>query len=173
MRFLFLVMLSLASLSVHAKVFQVADTGITLDAPLGFEKLTKSFVKQNWNKNDRPLWAIGNKTGTTTITYQLKENDISGVPLGALNRAMKTVYDRAIPGMIWEKRKVRNIGGKDWLLMEMTSDAPNFDMHNIILIKALDGKMLLLTISAALKDFEKLEADLRKTVDSIKFTEKS
>lgn len=172
MKILLLILLSLTAVVAQAKPFQIADTGITLDAPKGFGKLTSTFIRRNWNKSDTPKWAIGNKSGTTTITYQLKPNDISGVPLRALNRSMKTVYDRAIPGIIWEKRKVSKIGGQDWLLMEMSSDAPDFDMHNIILIRPHAGKMMLITISAALKDFDKLEADLWAAVESIKFTEK-
>ncbi len=53
----------------------------------------------------------------------------------------------------------------------MTSHAIDTDIYNIMLITSLKEKMLVLNFNSTAKEFPEIEASLRKSIQSIEFTE--
>ncbi len=73
-----------------------------------------------------------------------------------------------IPGIEWKKNEIIEHSGQKWVLMEMTSNAVDTDIYNILLMTGFDGKMLVFNFNSTKKDFPKYEAELRKSLKSVK-----
>ena len=52
--------------------------------------------------------------------------------------------------------------------MEMTSNAVDTDIYNIMLLTGVEEKMLVFNFNSTKKDFPKYEAALRKSLNSVK-----
>ena len=51
--------------------------------------------------------------------------------------------------------------------MEMTSNAVDTDIHNIMMLTGIDGKMLVFNFNSTREDFPRYEEELRKSLNSI------
>ena len=62
--------------------------------------------------------------------------------------------------------------GQQWIYLEMSSRAIDTDIHNIMLITPLQGKMLIFNFNSTKAEFPKVEAELRASINSIAFKPK-
>ncbi len=162
-----LIMIALTSVCL-AKEITVADSGITFDAPDEFVPLPQEIIDAKWPSSRAPRWVIGNASGATTIAYDIKPNDISAAPLSGLMNSFKTVFDRVVPGIEWIKREVIDISGKKWIYLEMTSNAIDTDIHNIMLVTSYGKDMLIFNFNSTKEEFSQYESELRDSVNTIK-----
>ncbi len=153
---------------LRADPIEVAKTGITFEAPEGFEPLAKEIIALKWPANRAPAYAVGNESASTTVAYDLKPNNIPQKDLPAVKKSFTKFFERMIPGLQWKKNKIVEISGQNWILMEMTTDAIDTDIYNIMLVTGYKGKMLLFNFNSTKEDFPKYEAKLRKSLRSIK-----
>lgn len=156
-----------------AKDIQVSDTGISFVAPDEFQPLSQDLIDAKWPQKSAPKWVVGNETASTTIAYDLKPNDISAAPLPDLMNYFKTTFDRIIPGIEWKKREVIELSGKSWVYLEMTSNAIDTDIYNIMLLTSYGKEMLIFNFNSTKKDFSKYESELRKSVTTIQLPQQA
>ena len=72
-----------------------------------------------------------------------------------------------IPGIQWKKNEIIEHSGQKWLLMEMTSNAIDTNIYNMLLLTGHEGKMLVFNFNSTKEDFPKYEAALRKSLKSV------
>ncbi|VAW44950.1 hypothetical protein MNBD_GAMMA04-274 [hydrothermal vent metagenome] len=161
-----LILLTFSS-SLFAKEVNISDTGISFIAPDEFQPLSQEIIDVKWPKKRAPKWVIGNESASTTIAYDLKPNDISTAPLPELMNYLKTNFDRLIPGIEWKKREIIELSGKNWVYLEMTSNAIDTDIHNIILLTSYGREMLMFNFNSTKEEFSKYETELRKSLRTI------
>ena len=161
-----IIMATLPTLSIADEI-SITDTGITFDAPADFIKLSDDLISKKWPSNRAPAWAVSTETGSTTIAYDLKPNDISNAPFDQLLSTFETMFERVIPGIEWIDRKVIEIDDKEWIFLEMTSSAIDTDIHNIMLATSYGADMLVFNFNSTVEEFASYEAELRKSIDSI------
>lgn len=150
-----------------AKEISISDTGISFNAPDEFQPLSQNLIDAKWPQNNAPKWVVGNKSASTTIAYGLKPNDISAVPLPELMNHFKTTFDRVIPGIDWKKREIIKLSGKSWIYLEMTSNAIDTDIYNIMLVTSYGKEMLIFNFNSTKEDFSKYESELRNSAKTI------
>lgn len=73
--------------TLSADPIKVADTEVTFEAPEDFKPLSKEIIAAKWPTNRAPAFAIGTPSGTTTVAYDLKPNNI---PQEALPEVQKS-----------------------------------------------------------------------------------
>ena len=151
-----------------AEPIKVAGTEVTFDPPECFEPLSKEILAIKWPTNRAPAYAIGTPTGTTTVAYDLKPNNIPQEALPEVQKSFTQFFDRMIPGIIWKKNKIIEHSGQKWLMMEMTSRAFDTDIYNILLMTGFKGKMLVFNFNSTKEDFAKYEDALRESQESIR-----
>lgn len=160
-------MLMLLSFLCVAQDISIPGTGISFNAPNKFDKLPQEIIDVKWPKKNAPKWAIGNKTASTTIAYDLKPHDISNAPLNKLKESFVSLFNRMIPGISWKQTKIVTISGKKWLHLEMTSNAIDTDIYNIMLVTSYGKQMLTFNFNSTKSDFKNYETALRKSIGSI------
>ncbi|EPJ46482.1 MAG: hypothetical protein OFPII_20250 [Osedax symbiont Rs1] len=168
MKFLLGFMMLTFSLASMAQAISISDSGISFDAPDEFQPVAQQIIDIKWPQKNAPKWVVGNKSASTTIAFDLKPNDISTVPLSAVMKHFKKTFDRVIPGIEWKKREIIELSGKKWLFLEMTSNAIDTDIYNIMLLTSYGKQMLIFNFSSTKEDFAKYETALRNSIQSIK-----
>jgi len=160
--------LILLSSALFADPIKVGDTDVTFEAPEGFQPWSKAMISTKWPTNRPPAYAVGIPSGSTTIAYDLKPNNISQEELPKAQKSFTQLFERLIPGINWKKNEIIEHSGQKWLLMEMTSNAIDTDIYNIMLLTGFKDKMLVFNFNSTKKDFPKYEAELRKSLQSVK-----
>ena len=154
--------------ALFAEPIKVADTEVTFEAPEDFKPLSKEIIATKWPTNRAPAYAIGTPSGSTTVAYDLKPNNIPQEALPEVQKSFTELFERMIPGIAWKKNEIIEQSGQKWLLMEMTSNAVDTDIYNIMLMTGFEGKMLVFNFNSTKEDFPKYEAALRKSLKSVK-----
>ena len=157
-------MLSIA----FAEPIKVGDTQVTFEAPEEFKPLGKEIISTKWPTNRAPAYAVGTPTGTTTVAYDLKPHSIPQESLPEVQKTFTQLFAQMIPGIKWKKNEIIEHSGQKWILMEMTSNAVDTDIYNIMLVTGFEGKMLAFNFNSTKEEFPKFEAELRKSLSSIK-----
>jgi hypothetical protein len=110
---------------------------------------------------------VGNKRRTTTIAYDLKPESIPADKLDEVRLSFEQTFQRIVPGLVWIERKTIELSGRKWIYLEMSSSAVDTDIHNIILVTAFEGKMLVFNFNSTKEEFPKVEQTLRSSLQSI------
>ena len=152
---------------LSAKEIQISGTDITFIAPDEFKELPQELIDLKWPQKAAPKWVVGNATASTTIAYDLKPNDISSAPLPDLMEYFKQTFDRIIPGIEWKDRQIIELSGHKWIFPEMTSNAIDTDIYNIMLVTSYGKEMLAFNFNSTKEDFPKYEVKLRESMQSI------
>ena len=159
--------LFIITFTLHANPIKVGETEVTFVAPEGFKPLGKELIALKWPTNRAPAYVVGTLTGSTTIAYDLKPNKIPQKDLPEVQKSFTKLFSRIIPGIKWKKNEIIELSGQKWIMLEMTSNAVDTDIHNIMLVTGYKGKMLIFNFNSTKEDFPKHEAKLRKSLKSI------
>jgi hypothetical protein len=153
--------------TLSADQINVAGTGVTFEVPEDFKPLSKEIIAIKWPTNRAPAYAVGTPSGKTTVAYDLKPNNIPQEALDGVQKSFTQLFERMIPGIAWRKNEIIKHSGQKWLLMEMTSNAVDTDIYNILLMTGYQGKMLVFNFNSTKEDFPKYEAALRRNLKSV------
>lgn len=154
-----------------AEPINVAETEVSFDPPKGFNPLSKEIIALKWPTNQAPTYVVGTPTGSTTVAYDLKPHNIPQEELPEVQKYFTQLFKRMIPGIAWKKNEIIEHSGQKWLMMELTSNAVDTDIYNIMLITGFEEKMLIFNFNSTKEDFPKYEAALRESLKSIKLPE--
>ncbi|MEM7358935.1 MAG: hypothetical protein AAF431_07555 [Pseudomonadota bacterium] len=173
MKLFFITILLIFSSGLSAKQISLPNSGVSFIAPDEFAPLSKEIMEIKWPSSRAPAWAIGNSSGSTTIAYDIKPNDISGAPLSEVMDSSEQLFDRMIPGIEWKERRILNLADQEWIFFEMTSNALDTDIYNIMLVSSYGKEMIVFNFNSTKEDFPKYEKQLRKSIESIKVSKES
>ena len=148
---------------------QVAPSGyiFVFDAPEGFDPLSAEMLANKWpTLNIPPQYAVGNQSGQTTIAYDLKSNpDLS---LDELMVGMIFTFNRVIADIKWIDQGFIELDGQEWIYLELTSNAVDKNIHNMMLITEMGTQLLMLNFDSTKEEFPIYEKALRESIQSIR-----
>ena len=153
---------------VHAEMVEIPGTGITFVAPDEFGPISQEVIDIKWPNRNAPKFVVGNEAATTTIAYDIKPRDISNIDMSELKTAFETTFDRMVPGILWKRREVIEHDGRKWVYLEMTSNAIDTDIYNIMLFTSLGKEMLIFNFNSTKEDFPTYESALRESLKTIR-----
>ena len=148
---------------------EIPNTNISFTPPKEFQFFSKEVIEAKWPIRRAPQWVIGSESTATSIAYGVRPNDISAVPLVQLMGHLKQSVNRMVPGAKFIKTEIDQINGKDWIYLELTSNAINADIHNIVLATSYQKQMVLLNFNSTKDEFPLYESALRTSIQSISF----
>jgi hypothetical protein len=150
-----------------AETTTVPETNISFTPPAGFTPLTQEELDIKFPSKNGPKFALGNERRTTTVAYDVKDVPMTVDTLKTNLEPIGESMARVIPGAVWVDKKMVRLAGLDWAYFEMTSNALDADIHNIILMGPWQGKMIVFNFNATKADFATLESALRASMESI------
>ena len=146
---------------------RVGDSAASFEPPTGFRPLSQEVIDQKWASKRGPRFVVGNERATTTVAYDLKPNRIPQDRLHELQPVFEQVMERSVPGIRWVRKETIELAGQRWLFLELTSNAVDTDIHNIMLITGLGEQMLIFNFNSTRDEFPKVESALRASLRSI------
>jgi len=153
---------------VYAGTVEVGGTGITFVAPDEFEPLSQEMIDVKWPNKNGPRFVVGNERATTTIAYDVKAQDLSGTSMDELRASLEQTFNRIIPGIQWQENSVIEHEGREWVYLEMTSNAIDTDIYNIMMLGGVGQKMIIFNFNSTKEEFPKYEEILRHSLKSIR-----
>jgi hypothetical protein len=171
-RLLALVLFPCLAFTAQAGDVATPDAVVTLTVPDDFTALSREEIQRKWPTSaSAPSFAVGNKSRSTSIAYDLKPNPLRQEELGQALQAFEGVFTRIVPGIDWKRREIIEMAGRQWVMLELTSSAVDTDIYNIMLITAYRGRMLAMNFNSTKQDFEAMEPALRRSVASLRLKE--
>jgi hypothetical protein len=158
---------SISSLATAAQ-FQVPHSTVFFDAPKGYTQLSVQEIGTKFPSGSGPGFAIGNERRTTTIAYELKSLAVSDEQLIAILPGVAEQMEKAIPGLKWIENGIISLDGRPCIYLEMTSEAKDTDIHNIMLMTPQQSGFLVFNFNSTREEFPAVEAELRKAIESIR-----
>ena len=155
---------------VQAGVIELDGTGISFVAPDEFEPLPQELIDVKWPNRNAPRFVVGNERGTTTIAYDMKPQDLSSADMEEVRAAFEQVFNRVIPGIEWKANRVIEHEGQDWVYFEMSSNAVDTDIYNIVMLTGVGQQMLMFNFNSTKEDFPRYEDLLRESLKSIRLS---
>lgn len=164
--------LSLSCGQAAAATITIPGSTVSFEAPDDFTPLTQEEIAKKWLRAKPPAFAVGNARRTTTIAYDIRNQSVAEDQLEAGLDVFARLFDRLIAGIVWKKKEIAVIGGRRWIYLEMTSNAIDTDIYNILLSAPHEGKLVLFNFNSTKEDFPSLEASLRKAVSTVAIAQK-
>ncbi len=150
-----------------ADKLSLPGSGVRFEAPEGFTPLSTEEIAAKYPRSQPPRYVVGNARRTTTIAYDLKPNRLPADKLAEVQAAFEKTFERMIAGLVWKERKLVTQAGRQWIYLEMTSNAVDTDIHNIMLVTPHKDGMLLFNFNSTKEEFPKMEQALRRSVQTI------
>jgi len=150
----------------RAATVDVPEFGLSFDAPDGFKSVPADIVAVKWK--DAPAFVIGDERAATTIAVDLKPTAVRPDQLPQMEKALENRMPTLLPGLQWIRHELVTIDGRRWAFFEMTSQAQDTGIHNIMLVTSMAGRMLVMNFNSTVRDFPSYEAALRKGVASVR-----
>ena len=159
--------LSLVCGQAAAASFTIPGSTVSFEAPDDFTPLTQEEIAKKWLRAKPPAFVVGNARRTTTIAYDIRNQSVPEDQLEAGLEVFGRLFDRLVAGIVWKKREIAVIGGRRWIYLEMTSNAIDTDIYNILLSTPHEGKLVVFNFNSTKEDFPHVEASLRKAVNTV------
>jgi hypothetical protein len=157
----------LLAFCAKAAEVQIPGTSLWFTAPDGFTELSQKELDVKFPSKTGPRHAIGNERRTTTVAYDTRDVAVTEQILEQQIDDINSTIGRAIPGFVSVARGMRALNGKNWAYFEMTSTAIDADIHNIVLMTAYEGRMVVLNFNSTKADFVAMEPLLRSSISSL------
>lgn len=167
---LFLTIVS--TLLIQAKTISLENGAITFEVPDQFTPLTPNEIKMKYPSVHAPHFVVGNANRSVTIAYNLKD---AGMPpekvvdneLPNAQKAFTHTFNRIVPGIRWIKNEIITQNGKKFIYLELTSNAIDQDIHNIILITFFQKQMFMINFNATKAEFKTIGSTLQNCASSL------
>jgi hypothetical protein len=102
------------------------------------------------------------------VAYDLKPHQIPQDKLDEVQKVFTALFGKIVPIIAWKRNEIIEHEGQKWLFMEMTSEAMDTDIYNMLLVTGFDGQMLVFNFNSTKEEFPKYERMLRDSIKSIR-----
>ena len=138
--------------------------------PDGFAVMSPEIAKVKYPNANRPRYIYANKKTTTSIAVNTMEAKLTDAQLPEFRDFMEKTMTRMIPGCTVLERDVITLNGQRWARLEFMSNAIDTDIHNVLLIAALDGQPVMFNFNSTKEEFPLIENTLTKSMNSIRIS---
>lgn len=168
---LLLAFLSFMAGAAVAKEISLDEGSVVFTVPDEFTPLSAEEIAKKYPRANAPENVIGTADGRrTTVAYQLKAQPVQPAQLPMVQEVLTKALNQSIPGIAWKQNDLIDLAGQKWIMLEMTSEGADQDIHNMVLVTSHKGKMLMFNFNSTKKEFPKVEAKLKSSIRSIILT---
>ena len=164
---LLLALLVSISSAVHAETISVDEGGVTFEAPDDFTPVSEEVLRIKYPSGNAPRFVIGNEGAGTTIAYDIKPSPLPSEQLDAARTSFTELFERMIPGIEWVENKTIDHDGQEWIYFELTSNAIDTEIYNIMLMTGYGDQTLMFNFNSTKEQFGHYESALRQSLQSI------
>lgn len=173
MRRLFAILALTAAVTAHgAETVTLFDGRLTFTLPDGFAIMPPKLKKLKYPNANRPKYIYSNTKTTTSIAVNTMEARLTDSQLPDFRNFIEKSMKRMVPGCRILKRDLINLNGTRWAKLELKSNAIDTDIHNILLMAALDGQPVMFNFNATNDEYPRIKKALEKGINTIRINKK-
>ncbi len=155
--------------TIQLETRNLLDGKIQMLVPTHFEPMSEELIRVKYPMERRPTFVLSNERGTVNIAYDLKTNALSIEELDEAHRAFEKMFRNAYPSATWYRSERTILNGQECFIFEVLTPAIDTEIHNIIVVFSLKGRMLLISINITKELVKEWLPVARKMVESIQF----
>ena len=129
--------------------------------------MPQHIIDLKWQNKTVPRYVVGNERATTTVTYDLKPHQIPQDKLDEIQKVFTALFGKVVPVIEWKRNEISQHDGQKGLFREMTSEAADTDIYNMLLVTGFDSQMLVFNFNSTKEEFPKYERMLRDSIKTI------
>jgi hypothetical protein len=117
---------------------------------------------------NRPQFIYSNEDANVSITITLSAgSSVTESELPDFKNTMENFLTRMTPGIRWISKGYVTINNVRWVKLEMTSNAVDTTIRNIMLITSLNGKPLMLNFNSTENEYPYFKEALDESMNSL------
>lgn len=123
------------------------------DPPQGYTELSAQEIDAKFGCNGRkPIKAFGNASRASTVSVTWSQQKltqaVTQAALPKFKEAMEELLPRLTPGLVFNDRQLRSIGGRQWIYLDSTVPAADTSIRNLMYLSDLGGSMIGVNFNA-------------------------
>lgn len=138
----------------------IPDTGITFVPPIGLQ-----------HDGSTSPFTLRSDDASTAVAVSVKNKDVSAVDIEKLKASFRRVLGKSVPNVEWHQDAIMDIGGRQWILLEMSSRAPGFDLHKLFVATGYRDKLVIYEVNATEDGFKRFQGTIWASILSISLPE--
>lgn len=138
----------------------IPETGITFVPPLGLQ-----------HDGSTSPFTLRSDDASTTVAVSVKNKDVSAVDIDKLKASFRRVLGKSVPNAEWLQDAIMEIEGRQWILLEMSSRAPGFDLHKLFVATSYRDKLLIYEVNATEDGFQRFQGTIWTSILSVNLPE--
>lgn len=159
--------LIIISISADEKIY-FANNKVSFIIPKDFKIMSKENIKKKYSRGTAPEFVYSNEQTTSTIAYGYTPNaDLNLDNLFEFQKFIENTYNRMIPGIKWIKKEIIEINHYKWIFFEIESNAIDTEIHNIILMSAIDNGLISFNFNSVINEFDVYQKVYSNCIETI------
>jgi hypothetical protein len=158
---------TLSSVLAGGQRVAILDGRVSLILPPGFQALTKEEIERKFPQASPPQHVFANDTQSVSIAITLSSSALTQEQLPEFKASMEKTLERNVAGLKWIKRDYETISGQRWIYFELTSQAIDTDIHNLMYFTTLGGKVLMFNFNSTESRYPAMRELLEASKNSI------
>lgn len=144
----------------------------TFEVPDDFIPLSAEEMKKRYGEKPPSKFVVWNEARVATITYEVKNRSVPIEQIQVGLESMVASFERAIPELRWEEKKIVELSGQNWALLEFIRPGrvPGKDFRSFVIFTPHRERILMFTFEVLESEFPKAEKALRGCIASIKLS---
>lgn len=167
LRALLLLVGALLSTPVLAGNFSFPQVGMSVTTPTGFSLVLGNDLLSLYPITRAPQFVLANADRTVTVSFDLKNHNISELSAAQLLPIFERVFEKRVPGLVWKVRKLLEQDRQQVLHLEFLSKDGARTYYNMMRVAAVNDQMQVFNLGCLDSEFGANEATLRDIVNSV------
>lgn len=147
----------------------LAGTTLSMDVPADFVKMPQDVIDLKYSRGRPPgtVYSTPGPSWAVNIAFDKRDVAVSPTQLKDVRASLERSV-AGVPGFRWVSRGVRQIGGRDWVVMQFWVQGLDTTLYNDLRATSDGGKLLLVTANVTKELYPKYGKALGAALDSLK-----
>lgn len=140
---------------------------VTLLAPGNFTPLPENLLKSKYPSEWRPSEVLSNESGSVNLAFNHASGEIPD-DVDVLREGLSEPFHKIYAEAEWLRDEVVEVNGRKFVQFEMITRSLDGDIHNILYMTPLDGRLLLISFNTTMDEAPRWLEIGRRMLQSIK-----
>ena len=163
--------LALSTLAAHAVDITMPSGVLKVDMPKGYTELSAAEIDSKFGRNGRkPLKAYGNakRTSTVSVSWSEMKKPLTQESLPELKAAMEDMMPKLTQGLVFNDKKMVNVGDRQWVLLDSTVPAIDTKLRNMMYLSDMGGNMVGVNFNSTAEEFASQQSAFEAAARTLK-----
>lgn len=141
---------------------------VQLDMPEHLQSMDKKMFDLKYPlENAENTRAYSDGDGTVTLLISPRQDKATQTDLPKYQQMLNNSFSNN-PSIDFKKSEIKQINGRDFIVIEMITPAMDTDVYNLMFVTSLDGKLLIGTFNCTIEKMQEWQPIAEQILSSVK-----